>query len=142
QGVRAAAALAAAADDPIAARLLIEEAARLWSFNESALAKEVERVRVGAPASPRVTAAVAAGKASGAAQSPSRPAGPRSMIQTAERALEGGFLELLLAHPELLDEASATVSPEWFKSADCRRLAEYLVGPERRLPNALLGDPD
>ena len=144
-GLRASASLAASADDPIAARLLIEEAAGLWSFSESALAKEVERVKSGAPSSsPRVAAANAtsSSKAERAARETLRPAGPRSAKDTAARALEGSFLELLLGHPEMLEEAAATVLPEWFKNADCRRLATYLIGPERRPPSSLLGDPD
>ncbi len=141
QGLRAAAALAAVAEDPIAARLAIEEASRVWSFDERALGKEVERIKSGAPRAAQAPKGAVAGTnavLAGAA----KKVGPRTPRETAARSLEGGFLELLLAHPELLDEAAGSVSPVWFKNADCRRLVEYLFGSERRSPNALLGDPD
>jgi DNA primase len=117
-GLRAAAALAASADDPIAVRLAVEEAARLWSFDERALGKEVERLKSGTSTGSRTTtsgrAATTAPRAGGAPAAAATRTGPRTPRETAARALEGGFLELLLGHPELLDVAAQAVSPEWF----------------------------
>ncbi|MGH7724186.1 MAG: DNA primase, partial [Candidatus Eiseniibacteriota bacterium] len=50
--LRTSARLASLAEDPITARLLIEEAARKLSFDEAALGREVERIRAGGRTGP------------------------------------------------------------------------------------------
>ncbi|MGH7725584.1 MAG: hypothetical protein ACREOU_09165, partial [Candidatus Eiseniibacteriota bacterium] len=56
--------------------------------------------------------------------------------------LEVSFLEVLIAHPELIEEAARTVEPAWFQSDEGRAIAERLLGPGRRDAQALLSDPE
>lgn len=136
EALRACARLAAAAEDPISARLLVEQAARALSFDEATLGREVERMKVGAR--PRFTAPAPA-ETTPAQNGPARvapPPDPRT------RALEASFIEVLVAHPELLEEARGRVVPGWFKDPACDALLALLLGPPVRDPNALLADPD
>ncbi len=140
--LKAAAALAALAEDPIVGGLLVEEAARTMAFDARALSREVELRRTGRTAVrpvPRAATAPAAGASAGVAPA----AIPRTAHDDrAARALEADFLAVLVAHPELLAAAAAAVDPAWFRSAAGRGVAELLLGPERRSPQAGLGDPD
>jgi hypothetical protein len=63
-------------------------------------------------------------------------------VDAATRALETSFLEVLVAHPELLEEARAKVLPEWFRDPVCGELVGLLLGPPPRDPVGLLGDPE
>src|SRR5262249_7384642 len=58
------------------------------------------------------------------------------------RAMETGFLEVLVAHPELLVEAQGRLDPEWFRDPACAALAHALIGPPAGDPNAVLADPE
>lgn len=153
QALRACARLAALADDPIRVRLLVEEAARRLSFDEAALGREVDRQkaggRAGASRSPlsagRPAAQEGGNGRAGAADARGREAGgrrARGALVDSARALEAGFLEILVAHPDLVDEAAAHVDPSWFRSEEGRALAEFLIGPARRGAQALLSDPE
>jgi len=137
EALRACARLAAAAEDPITARLLVEEAARALAFDEGTLGREVERMRAGAkprfekPAPPK--------------PAPVRTAPKRATDLADEartRALESGFLELLVAHPELLAEAQGRFDPAWLRDPTCAALAFALLGPPARDPGAVLADPE
>ncbi len=154
EALRAAARLAAQAEDPITARLLIEEAARRLSFDETALGREVERLRGDGRGGPsarpgtartRGSADAAGGAGSGrAAGTDGRGAGPGRPGAGAMSGwpLEASFLAVLIAHPELIEEAARTVEPAWFRSDEGRALAELLLGPERREAQAVLADPE
>ncbi len=136
EALRACARLAAVSEDPISARLVIEEAARALSFDERTLGREVDRMKTGAR--PRFV--------------PPRPAGlpvPNGPVRATElpvdgrtRALEANFLEVLVAHPALLGEAEEKVAPGWFRDPACRALLGLLLGPPARDPNAVLADPE
>ena len=147
--LRACARLAAVAEDPITARLLIEETARTLAFDEATLGREVERMRAGgrprfggAPGSnPPPTGSPAGGSPARGAATPVRRAtelGP----DAATRALEASFLEVLVAHPELLEEAGTRVEAAWFKDPSCSALLALLLGPPVGDPNTLLADPE
>ena len=56
--------------------------------------------------------------------------------------MESGFLEVLVAHPELLVDAQGRLDPAWFRDPACRALATLLLGPPAREPNAVLADPE
>ncbi len=138
--LRACARLAAAAGDPIAGALLVEEAARVLAFDVGALGREVQIVR-------------AAG---------SRPGGMRGVVGTARivpevrpravasggprerivRVLEMELLKLLVAHAEQLEDESRQVDPGWFRSPEARPVADLLLGPSRRQANEILADPE
>jgi len=133
EALRACARLAAAADDPITARLLIEEAARALVFDEGALGREVERMKAGA----RPQFAEPKPKAPASAVPPRRAA-----VDPHARAMEAGFLEVLVAHPELLVDAQGRLNAEWFRDPVCRALATLLLGPPARDPAAVLADPE
>jgi DNA primase len=137
EALRACARLGAAAEDPITARLLVEEAARLLAFDEGTLGREVERMKAG-------------GKPRFEKPAPPKPApvraAPRRATDLADeartRALESGFLELLVAHPELLGEAQGRFDPAWLRDPVCAALAFALFGPPARDPGAVLADPE
>jgi DNA primase len=136
EALRACARLAAAADDPITARLLVEEAARALSFDEGALGREVERMKAGARpqfAEPRPKLQPTA--------APLRRA-TEPAVDAHTRGMEAGFLEVLVAHPELLVDAQGRLAPAWFRDPTCRALAELLLGPPARDPNVVLADPE
>jgi hypothetical protein len=56
--------------------------------------------------------------------------------------MESSFLEVLVAHPELLVEAQGKLAPEWFHDPGCAALAGLLLGPPARDPAAVLADPE
>ena len=136
--LRACARLAAAAEDPIVGGLLVEEAARVLAFDAAALAREVDVVRRGGSGRPRAAAPPAP------AVPPSRPrlVATGSSEDRVARALEMGFLKLLVAHPELVAEAATEVDPAWFRSTAAAPLAAALLGPERREAKEMLADPE
>ncbi|MEO6463784.1 MAG: hypothetical protein ABIP29_11985, partial [Candidatus Eisenbacteria bacterium] len=137
--LRACARLAAAAEDPIAGALLVEEAGRVLAFDVAALGREVEGLRGrGTGMRPVVTGPPVPAPARVAV----RPEGVGSAPSRAVRASEERFVELLVAHPELLEEASAEFAPAWFHGAETGALAAALLGPERREAQAILADPD
>lgn len=144
--LKAAAGLAALAEDPIVSGLLVEEAARTMAFDGRALQREVDLRRTGKPAvrpSPR-PAAPAPAAPPPAAPNAGTPTGlPRTAHdERAAMALEKEFLGVLVAHPELLGAAAEAVDPAWFRWAAARAVAALLLGPERRSPQACLADPD
>ena len=141
EALRACARLAAAAEDPISARLVIEEAARALAFDEASLGREVERIKAGgkarfAPPVPAKVAAVRTGGSSG----PMRAS--ELGVDAATRALETSFLEVLIAHPGLLAEAQSRIVPAWFRDPACAQLVAALLGPPVQDPGTLLGDPE
>ena len=137
EALRACARLAAAAADPISARLIVEEAARALSFDEGTLGREVERMKAGVR--PRFEPP----KAPKPAVVPARPRRATDLADEARtRAMETGFLEVLVAHPELLVEAQGKLAPEWFRDPACAALAHALIGPPAGDPNAVLADPE
>jgi len=138
--LRAAAGLAAKAEDPIVQGLLVEEAARTMAFDAKALGREVERTKGGRESAgvPRPVSR----PAPPAAPTTVREAPRNAHDQRAARALEASFLELLVAHPELLPAAAEAVDPAWFRSSEGRAIALRLLGPDRRSPQAALADPE
>jgi hypothetical protein len=56
--------------------------------------------------------------------------------------MESGFLEVLVAHPELLVDAQGRLDPSWFRDPACRELATLLLGPPARDPSVVLADPE
>jgi len=141
EALRACARLAAAAEDPISARLVIEESARALAFDEASLGREVERIKTGGrarfaspaqAAAPRSDAFVPAGKMRASDLG----------VDAATRALETSFLEVLVAHPGLLEEAQSRIVPTWFHDPACAQLVAALLGPPVMDPGALLGDPE
>jgi DNA primase len=147
EALRACARLAAAAEDPISARLVIEEAARALAFDESALGREVERIKAGGRARFTPAAAKAAGPGGLAPEPGPQPAAGRMKnsdlgVDAATRSLETGFLAVLVAHPGLLEEAQRRVLPGWFRDPACAALVAALLGPPLKDPGTLLGDPE
>jgi DNA primase len=141
EALRACARLAAAAEDPISARLVIEEAARALVFDEAALGREVERIKSGGRA--RFTPpAVKSQTAPSGATPPGRVRASELGVDAATRALETSFLEVLIAHPGLLEEAQARIVPAWFRDPACAALVAALLGPPVKDPGALLGEPE
>jgi hypothetical protein len=100
---------------------------------ELALAREVDRVKTGARprfAEPPPKAAPAVRRTTDAAVDPRT------------RALEASFLQVLVAHPELLAEGAGRLLPTWFRDPACAALLRALLGPPVRDPGAVLADPE
>ena len=140
EALRVCARLAAAAEDPISARLVIEEAARVLAFDEASLGREVERIKSGARA--RFTPPAKVPAAAPGAASSGRVRASDLGVDAATRALETGFLEVLIAHPGLLEEARERIVPAWFRDPACAALVAALLGPPVKDPGTLLGDPE
>ena len=134
EALRACARLAALAEDPITGGLLVEEAARVLSFDARALAREVEVVKKGGARLRPATGATPPLPAAGSSRRAPAMAtgGPH---ERATRALERSVLELL-------DEAAEKLDPAWFVGPAARGLATALLGPGPRDPGALLSDPE
>ncbi len=140
EALRACARLAAAAEDPISARLVIEESARALAFDEATLGREVERIKAGGRA--RFATSPAAETVGARPVAAGRVRTSELGVDAATRARESDFLAVLVAHPSLLEDAGDQVSTDWFRDPACAALLALMLGPPARDPGALLAHPE